>query len=111
MGGGSTLSGGSGWNSRSRDQNLMPRRDNYGRDGGSSYGSSGMNRGYNSGYGGARNDRYSPADRSGDMSPPSKRIRGREWDDRYPNYELGGGHHSGHYGGGGGGYPNRDEDE
>ncbi|KAH9388249.1 hypothetical protein TYRP_009461 [Tyrophagus putrescentiae] len=44
---------------------------------------------------------------------------GRDWDDRYPNYELGGGHHSGgggggHYGGssGGGGYPHhRDEDE
>lgn len=49
-------------------------------------------------YGSGRNDRYSPGDRSGDMSPPTKRIRSRDWDERYggPNYELGGGHHSQH---------------
>lgn len=70
------------WNSSMRDRNQGRRdyRDNYmGR----------MNH---------RNDRYSPADRSGDMSPPAKRIRTREWEDRYPNYDVGGYHASTNYG-------------
>lgn len=69
-----------------RDRNQSGRRD-Y-RD---NYNSGRMN------Y--SRNDRYSPADRSGDMSPPMKRIRstgGRDWDERYSNYD------SGYHGGGGG---------
>nr|XP_046911542.1 serrate RNA effector molecule homolog isoform X1 [Dermatophagoides farinae] len=75
-----------------RDRNQSGRRD-Y-RD---NYNSGRMN------Y--SRNDRYSPADRSGDMSPPMKRIRstgGRDWDERYSNYDSG--YHGGGGAGGGGGH-------
>ncbi|XP_054156484.1 serrate RNA effector molecule homolog [Oppia nitens] len=79
--------GGGSWGNQNRDRNNQ-RRDNY-RDNYS------LGQTVNQ-----RRDRYSPADRSNDMSPPMKRMRSaRDWEDRtpYPNYDMGagyGGHHN-----------------
>ncbi|RWS29686.1 Serrate RNA effector molecule-like protein [Leptotrombidium deliense] len=82
-----------------RDRNAGNRREDWpdSRQGGDFWGNGpgkdrmqnrAGSRDYGRDYGGQRRDRYggSPGDRS-DMSPPVKRMRGREWDDRnYDNY-------------------------
>lgn len=69
------------------------------------------------GYGGGsdapyRRDRYSPSRRHSDISPPPKRMRGGDWEDRYDRgyndrYDPPQRNHGGRGGGGGGG---RNED-